>query len=51
MVAKNPLEGITDCTLRHGLRHLQGIPAGEKPLRRMQFTVSEFQRELFSLCL
>jgi hypothetical protein len=41
----------THCPVRHGLRHLQCVPAGEETLHRMQFTGSEFQQELFSVCL
>ena len=31
------LQGIPHCTLRHGLRHLHGVPPGEEPVPGMPF--------------
>ena len=48
---KKPLQNHPHCTLRHGLRHLHGVPAGEEPVRGMLLGELCVQEALHDICL
>jgi hypothetical protein len=48
---KKLLQNHPHCALRHGLRHLLSVPAGEEAVRGMFFGELCVQEALHDLCL